>query len=226
MWKCKVGCIIAILSLVIIEIARSQQSYSDDNDSMENYSDERYNLNDNDALEQSQQELELKGLLSQELINANTIEHEAPAQQIKNPKQTKNTKNTKNNNLKSAKYDDDEDENHNGNEQNGSDEDEQFEYNPWKHSFYEQFADGTYVFGYMLPSGVTRYERSFYSEEYKGLVIEGFHTEPRIYGKHKLYELRCYRSDTYGHRPLPVQYLSRPPIVERDSKPNVNCFDK
>ncbi|XP_030378917.1 uncharacterized protein LOC115627403 [Scaptodrosophila lebanonensis] len=107
-----------------------------------------------------------------------------------------------------------------------SEEEEESDYNPWRDNFYDLLPDGSYVYGYSLPNGVRRYERSFYSEELDGQVVEGFYTQPRQLGHGLKYELRCYRSDINGYKALPVEFLRRPPRVERDERPDVDCFDK
>ncbi|XP_017010770.2 uncharacterized protein [Drosophila takahashii] len=98
------------------------------------------------------------------------------------------------------------------------------DYNAWRDNFYDLNEDGSYIFGYSIPHGVRRWEKGFYSEGQHGQVVEGFYVQPRHDSQGLRYELRCYRADSNGYQPLPVEFLRTPPIVRRDEVPQVNCF--
>ncbi|XP_016962510.1 uncharacterized protein LOC108032950 [Drosophila biarmipes] len=98
------------------------------------------------------------------------------------------------------------------------------DYNAWRDNFYDLNEDGSYVFGYSIPHGVRRWERGFYSKEQHGQVVEGFYVQPRHDFQELRFELRCYRADSNGYQPLPVEFLRTPPTVRRDEVPRVNCF--
>ncbi|EDV47193.2 uncharacterized protein LOC6551015 [Drosophila erecta] len=98
------------------------------------------------------------------------------------------------------------------------------DYNAWRDNFYELNEDGSYIFGYSIPHGIRRWEKGYYSEEQHGRVVEGFYVQPRHDSQGLSYELRCYRADSEGYQPMPVQFLRTPPIVERDVVPRVDCF--
>ncbi|XP_037726180.1 uncharacterized protein LOC119557483 [Drosophila subpulchrella] len=98
------------------------------------------------------------------------------------------------------------------------------DYNAWRDNFYDINEDGSYVFGYSIPHGVRRWEKGFYSKEQHGQVVQGFYVQPRHDFQGLRYELRCYRADSNGYQPLPVEFLRTPPIVRRDEVPQVNCF--
>ncbi|EDW48764.1 histone-lysine N-methyltransferase SETD1A [Drosophila sechellia] len=98
------------------------------------------------------------------------------------------------------------------------------DYNAWRDNFYELNEDGSYIFGYSIPHGVRRWEKGYYSEEQHGRVVEGFYVQPRHDSQGLRYELRCYRADSEGYQPRPVEFLRTPPIVRRDAIPRVNCF--
>ncbi|KAH8397979.1 hypothetical protein KR222_007801 [Zaprionus bogoriensis] len=117
------------------------------------------------------------------------------------------------------------------------------EYNPYRDNFQDRNEDGSYVFGYSLPNGVRRWERSFLSPQ--GRVVEGFYAQPRQAARGVEYELRCYRADAQGYHPLAgnnglsdpqgisrltsfllaVLYLALPPRVRRYELPDVSCFN-
>ncbi|XP_016946079.2 death domain-associated protein 6 [Drosophila suzukii] len=98
------------------------------------------------------------------------------------------------------------------------------DYNAWRDNFYDLNEDGSYVYGYSIPHGVRRWERGFYSKEQHGQVVQGFYVQPRHDSQGLRFELRCYRADSNGYQPLPVEFLRTPPIVRRDEVPQVNCF--
>ncbi|XP_017086478.1 uncharacterized protein LOC108118346 [Drosophila eugracilis] len=103
-------------------------------------------------------------------------------------------------------------------------EEEIEDYNAWRDNFYDLNEDGSYIFGYSIPHGVRRWEKGYFSEEHHGQVVEGFYVQPRHDLQGLRYELRCYRADSNGYQPLPVEFLRIPPIVRRDEVPRVNCF--
>ncbi|KAH8421524.1 hypothetical protein KR009_011054 [Drosophila setifemur] len=98
------------------------------------------------------------------------------------------------------------------------------DYNAWRDNFYDLEEDGSYVFGYAIPHGVRRWEKGFYFEDHHGRVVEGFYVQPRHVALGLRYELRCYRADSEGYHPLPVEFLQSPPNVRRGEDPQVDCF--
>ncbi|KAH8303287.1 hypothetical protein KR059_005451 [Drosophila kikkawai] len=111
----------------------------------------------------------------------------------------------------------------------GETEDSEEDYNPWRDNFYDLNEDGSYIFGqvlsYAIPHGVRRWEKGYYSEDQHGRVVEGFYVQPRHLAQGLGYELRCYIADSEGYHALPVEFLIRPPRVQRDEEPQVNCFN-
>ncbi|EDV35098.1 uncharacterized protein Dana_GF22570 [Drosophila ananassae] len=99
------------------------------------------------------------------------------------------------------------------------------DYNAWRDNFYDLNEDGSYIFGYALPHGVRRWERGYFPEDHHGQVVEGFYVQPRHVAHGLRYELRCYRADSEGYHPLPVEFLRNAPIVRRDERPQVDCFN-
>ncbi|KAH8275055.1 hypothetical protein KR018_005185 [Drosophila ironensis] len=98
------------------------------------------------------------------------------------------------------------------------------DYNPWRDNFYDLNEDGSYVFGYALPHGVRRWERGYFPEDQHHKVVEGFYVQPRHIAHGLRYEIRCYRADSEGYHPMPVEFLRIPPNVRRDEHPQVSCF--
>ncbi|XP_017099501.2 uncharacterized protein [Drosophila bipectinata] len=99
------------------------------------------------------------------------------------------------------------------------------DYNAWRDNFYDLNEDGSYIFGYALPHGVRRWERGYFPKDHHGQVVEGFYVQPRHVAHGLRYELRCYRADSEGYHPLPVEFLRNAPNVRRDERPQVDCFN-